>query len=330
MSEPCTGDGRIKIRVRIQATEAKPKPRPKPKPKPQKRTVRPVRPVVKSALGSGPGVAKGTYTITFGEVAENGIRMQQIGTEAERGMTVTELEQAAKLFRDKGAEVELIDITKAVTQADLEKTRSTSRIKKLNLPKDMDDRSVEAKLLIVRNGVDVILGEGGADRLLAEQTSIAYDQQKIWYGKIANAKARHNVCFSDADQDMNLEEKKGTIVDFKHLDALSALRESWPVYVPSLGEVVLNGEGNHYYDVRKCGIGWHGDKERKIVIAVRLGKSLSLHYHWYHDHKQVGKRVDVMLNHGDVYFMSEKAVGTDAGSSSKLTLRHGAGCFTGK
>lgn len=325
MSVPCVGDGKIKVKVRIPASDSKTKPkfRPKASPKPGSKSR-------SRSTQAPPGVARGTYTITFGDIAENGIRMEQIGTNTERGITVAELEAAAIAFKDKGADIELIDITQAVTSDELEEIRSTTTIKKPKLPKTMNDKSVEAKLLIVRNGADIILGDGGADKLLNEQVRIAYDRQKIWYGKITNSLARHNVCFADYDQEMNLEEKKGTVVDFKHLEGLSAFRAALSEYIPILEEVDLKGEGNHYYDTGKCGIGWHGDKERKIVIAVRLGESMSLHYHWYHNSKQVGTRVDVLLNHGDVYFMSEKAVGTDAGFKSKLTLRHGAGCFTGK
>ena len=34
----------------------------------------------------------------------------------------------------------------------------------------------------------------------------------------------------------------------------------------------LRCEGNNYYDIKsgKCGIGWHGDKERSKVVGVRL------------------------------------------------------------
>ena len=30
-------------------------------------------------------------------------------------------------------------------------------------------------------------------------------------------------------------------------------------------------EGNYYYDLKKCGIGFHGDAERKKVVAIRVG-----------------------------------------------------------
>jgi hypothetical protein len=43
-----------------------------------------------------------------------------------------------------------------------------------------------------------------------------------------------------------------------------------------------------YYDVSKCGIGFHGDAERIKVIAIRLGESMPLHYQWFQNSKPVG------------------------------------------
>jgi hypothetical protein len=87
----------------------------------------------------------------------------------------------------------------------------------------------------------------------------------------------------------------------------------------------LAGEGNLYYDGKKCGIGFHGDSERKIVIAIRLGDSMPLHYQWYLYNQRIGQRIQLIINGGDIYAMSSKAVGTDWKRSSIPTLRHAAG-----
>ena len=87
-------------------------------------------------------------------------------------------------------------------------------------------------------------------------------------------------------------------------------------------------EGNYYYDVSKCGIGFHGDGERKRVVGLRLGASIPLHYQWFQKSVPIGQRYIVELEHGDLYIMSEKAVGTDWLFRSKLTLRHAAGSKT--
>ena len=53
---------------------------------------------------------------------------------------------------------------------------------------------------------------------------------------------------------------------------------------------------------------------------------MPIHYNWYYQGNPIGKNCKLMLNHGDIYIMSEKAVGFDWKSRNKYTLRHSAGC----
>ena len=93
----------------------------------------------------------------------------------------------------------------------------------------------------------------------------------------------------------------------------------------------LAAEGNHYYDPKKCGIGFHGDAERKIVVALKLGAESCLEFQWFLRNKPIGGRLRIEFSGGDAYAFSEKATGRDWKSSSFPTLRHAAGCekFTG-
>ena len=75
----------------------------------------------------------------------------------------------------------------------------------------------------------------------------------------------------------------------------------------------------------KCGIGYHGDTERRLVVGARFGKPFPLAYRWYKNRQPVGDPISITLGHGDVYVMSAKAVGTDWKRSTILTLRHAAG-----
>lgn len=115
------------------------------------------------------------------------------------------------------------------------------------------------------------------------------------------------------------------MIDFKELPLLNKLRDNLQKYFGKLSEKLL-AEGNYYYDSNNCGIGFHGDSERKIVIGVKLGVSIPLHFHWYLRNKRIGDRCTLKFNHGDVYIMSQKATGNDWKKSSKCTLRHAAGC----
>jgi hypothetical protein len=90
-----------------------------------------------------------------------------------------------------------------------------------------------------------------------------------------------------------------------------------------LSELIV--EGNYYYDVERCFIGAHGDTERRVVIGLRLGDDFPLHYQWFQHHAPIRPVQTLALHHGDLYVMSEKAVGCDWKLSTIPTLRHGAG-----
>jgi hypothetical protein len=70
------------------------------------------------------------------------------------------------------------------------------------------------------------------------------------------------------------------VVAWENVPLLSTLRKNLGKYFKGAEE--LAAEGNYYYDVKKCGIGFHGDSERKKVIAFRLatGKCEPIHYQW--------------------------------------------------
>ncbi len=60
-----------------------------------------------------------------------------------------------------------------------------------------------------------------------------------------------------------------------------------------------------------------------VDVRVCLGRFL-----WFQNTQWTGRPVDIELHAGDVYLMSEKAVGTDWRQTKGgiLTLRHAAGC----
>jgi hypothetical protein len=85
---------------------------------------------------------------------------------------------------------------------------------------------------------------------------------------------------------------------------LAKLRSKLGTYIKDAKD--LTAEGNFYYDVKKCGVGFHGDRERKKVVAIRLcnGKCTPLHYQWFLRSKPIGKRAIIELNDRDLYVMS--------------------------
>ncbi len=190
------------------------------------------------------------------------------------------------------------------------------------LHENQDLKLDDAYILIIRNSVNLLLGDKTCNDLYTEQCNLKVDTKAFMYGRVVNKSARHNLCFADFSQEADYENKKCTIIAFKDVPLTQKLRDELPKYLPITN---LIAEGNYYYDLKKCGIGFHGDSERKIVIAVRLGASMPLEYQWFKNSKSVGTRIKFVLNHGDVYVMSEKATGFDWKKRSVYTLRHCAG-----
>jgi len=216
----------------------------------------------------------------------------------------------------------------------------------------MDDKVDElededqARVLILRNwakGADKeIYKEIGSVRWDAEyldpnkyRTEIVDGKEIRVRGKRMNKRARTNLCFvPDREQEPAVFEGKGTIYDLKKMKAMNEcverLREEIATGLIEIGsktKVIINVvEGNRYYDLKKTGIGFHGDTERVVVICLSIGGfNYPMRWQWFKDGMPVGKPIDIHLDSGDVYIMSEKAVGADWKLKSKYTLRHAAG-----
>jgi len=253
---------------------------------------------------------KEAITITFGDVAENHKGMQKIGKISNNGFTYEELLNVKKWCDDKNIVTEIIRLHDS-------------------LPEDIKDLpNLKAYLLIIRNGVSNFLENNeGSDLLFIEQSGLIRDKKAFMYGRVVNKHARHNLCFGEMDQEPEYENGKGRVYAFDSLPFLKQLRTILPDIIGVNGSN-LQAEANYYYDITKCGIGFHGDSERKKVIGIRLGHSIPLHYLWFINNKPVSLPIIISnLKHGDIYIMSEKTTGYDWKKSSIYTLRHSAGSF---
>jgi hypothetical protein len=176
--------------------------------------------------------------------------------------------------------------------------------------------------------VDYLIGSesgfGGGDALKEEQDALPKDTKALMWGRVVNKHARHNLCFAPVGHAPAYAEGRGTVVSYSDVPLTERLWQSLAAWFGPKA-IGLNGEGNYYYDVTRCGIGYHGDSERRKVIAVRLGATMPLHFQAFQYGRPVGPHTVIQLRHGDVYMMSEEAVGTEWKSSSKVVFRHAAG-----
>ena len=293
-------------------------------------------------------------TITFCEVAENGPGMEKLGADRPPGggLSEADLRRAMGRLRADNIECELIDL---VALGDVESLGTDAAGGALHAP----DGPEPAYVLVMRNPLPRMAQRAGAQRAgaiavvpapenaardealaaaaaagaptadgaLAEQRALLpiVDKKALFRGAVKNKNARHNLCFDDRSQEPAYEAGRGRIVPFAALPTLSGVRSALAHYFGAEKATNLLAEGNYYYDVARTGIGFHGDGERRLVIALRLGAAIPLHYQWFYRQAPHGKRIALRLEHGDMYAMSEKAVGTDWKRSVIPTLRHAAG-----
>ena len=123
---------------------------------------------------------KEVITLTWGDMAENGVGMQQLGKlrEVGGGFTVADLEKLATQFDDAAV------------------------LYRLNDP--ANEEQAEAAVLVIRKGVDLLGSfveggevEGTHERMFAEQKSVPYDKKALMRGQVKNKKARWNMCIDD-------------------------------------------------------------------------------------------------------------------------------------
>lgn len=252
------------------------------------------------------------FSITICESGENHTGMEILGEKAEQGFSINELMEAKEKAERDGFECEYFDL------------------KELGLSEEKEryGRADEAGVLVIRD----ILGKFGATKKGLKDEMKSFDCDKQYFDtrrqKVLNKNARHNVCFAYKSQKADIANKKGTIIDINSLENLKLVISNLYLYFGEKARGLI-AELNHYYNVSKCGIGYHGDTERRIVICVRLGASIPMFYSWYENSKRVGKRIELpQINEGDMYVMSDKAVGWDwkLRKNNRLTLRHAAGC----
>lgn len=229
-------------------------------------------------------------TLTFGDAAENHVGMQQLGQKSEKGFSYEDLMGFKRYFESKRKVVEMIDFK-------------------------IDPKYDNAWLMIVRNGFDKHV------QLFQDMIKLDWDKKALMKGRVVNKHARWNLCWDNYDQEPDYEAGKGRVIDVNKSGLLKELNDEIH-RLENIGQLKI--EGNYYYDVTSTYIGFHGDKERRKVCGVRLGASMPIYFRWYHKFEPVSSIGEYMLNSGDIYFMSEKAVGTDWKSSSKYTLRHAA------
>jgi len=184
-------------------------------------------------------------TITFSERVENHAGMQMIGELAPVGFTRRDLHKTMQTFKNKNYKCNLYCLSNP-----------------------SGDESEDGYILVIKKGTMAF--DIDPDNLWHELRPLTWDTKAKMRGRVVNKHARYNLCFSDFNQDPDYEAGKGRIVSFSQLPRLNKIKQQLPDYFGKKASD-LKAEGNYYYN-NQTGIGFHGDTERRIVIAIRLGK----------------------------------------------------------
>lgn len=251
------------------------------------------------------------YSITFGDCAEHRTGFGMLGNSLDKGFVLEDLQRASKLFDY----TEIYDLSSLIPDV----------YKSMVYNKD-------AHFMYIKNGVEEILHDvkNAAWSLLQEQMSIPYDDQ--YYDpkkkRIFNMRARLNIVFDEERVQQNLSDENrpftGNVIPWTDVPNLHMLKTRLSRYFGAKASN-LKAEGNEYH-TDKSGIGYHGDRERKIVIAVRLGigkPPMPIVFQWFNGNIPIGDPFLKTIYHGDMYVMSDFAVGYNFPRG--VHLRHAAG-----
>lgn len=242
--------------------------------------------------------------LTWGDAGENHVGMQIIGKKQAvgTGFTVDELAKVGTAFGKAGVRCELIRLDKYTEEP--------------------------AAVLVIRK----LMKGDFLVQLKEELASLEWDVK--YYdrrrGRVLNKRARTNLMFQHGvSAEPCYEEGRGRIVDIDRMPLLSEAEKilhSIPAKVLGKRWIPLVCEGNYYYDAKKTGIGFHGDTERTRVVCLSVGaQQYPMRWQCFCRGKVVGEPIEVFLDSGDAYIMSEKAVGNDWKKRTINTLRHAAG-----
>ena len=286
--------------------------------------------------------------LTMADCGENHIGNQQVGTipVAGTGFKASDIDGMAPYFKKLYAS-SLIKGDNAVQVLNLNELSGVDNLKKMNA-------GHQGRVLVLRNWMANIKGAMGFTDNVYDEV-VKYDWDKKYLdpnkyreeivngekvrirGKILNKKARENKMFvKGMTQKADYINGKGTIEDVNNMPSLKLAVDMLQKQISesliacgSKTQIKINVvEGNRYYDLKTTGIGFHGDTERVVVICLTIGggiKGFPMRWNWFHQGYPIGNPIDLTIFDGDVYIMSEKALGVDWEKKTFPTVRHAAG-----
>ena len=282
---------------------------------------------------------KRAICITNGEQGENHAGMQMLGNGlADKGYNLEDALKFKEKFENIGGIATLYDLREECLGERKDECKEEAYVLKFEagvnvllwnkIEKEVD-KALKNKKMYNDEIKEKLFNIYNAEKLFEEQFSFEWDK-KYWdtrRSKVLNKNARWNVCYGEEGQEPDYENKKGTVIAYSQCRVMRSWRKELLDLIEELDEDFV-AEGNLYYNVKKTGIGFHGDAERRKVVAGNFcdeGVIRELNYIAYLKSERIGKRFRMELKNGDMYIMIAAAAGTDWKKRNKITFRHAAG-----
>ena len=225
--------------------------------------------------------------------------MSAYGQPHQRGLTGKELQQIQNHFEDKGCQCDWIFLNESLEGW---------------LP------AQKAVALVVRGGMKA-LGVTGA-RLSSELHSSEWPSTSAQRTSISKADRKLLV---EAGEQPRVETKDGELPFVEKFGTTSSkLREAVQAALDLGNDHPLIGDAWRLHDVTdRCTIPFH-EPQSKICVDVHTGHRLELHFRWRNRGKVVSDPLSVMLNHGDLYVVTDERVNLGISKGPKLEVALGA------
>ena len=251
----------------------------------------------------------------FSQPGGNSVR---VGKMAEKGFSAQELRILCASLKEQGIDASIVDL---VSEA----------VDKGTTSEWLCDLMGDTVVLVIRNGANALTDDPAmADKMLEEHRGLEYDTTTLLRKKVCVARSRRNLHFADEGRPEDMANGQNTVVPWSSVPANAECRRVLTELLETAD--VASAVANYYPDPAKCGIGWHGDAERRQTIMVRLGAGSDtrpIHFLWCERGEAVAAPITINLAHGDVMVPCAKAVGTDYRTMTRPTVRHGTGYPSG-
>lgn len=237
-----------------------------------------------------------SYTLTFSDSSD----AKRTG---KLGFSIAELQKVQKEFEKKGFTCELIDLNIVLPPAHVI----------VDTPK--------ARVLIIRQGVRDFGTGSDADGILQKLKTLPWDD-RVWFKhKPVKNPMRHHLRFGEVEYNSD----EGHVVALKSIPDIVRIRQTLNEMYSYRG-VEFDVEGDRFYNPETCGREPWGDQDRRFVVGVQLGAMMKMAFTWYYHESPFSQPVVIELQHGDIFMLSDKAVGHDVNRKAIATLRRTCGC----